>query len=178
MLHTEPATAQEEKFTLHNLVKRDPRAGLAEDVRRGLSSEPKRFLPKYFYDELGSQLFEAICLLPEYYLTRAENEILQRYADEIVASVEGETTLLEMGSGSASKTRLLIEALLRKQEDLKFIPVDISATALDSSSRILLQSYPQLRIEAYAADYFAGLVGIEEDEENPHAGPIPWLKHQ
>lgn len=162
MLHTKPAKAQEEKLKLHNLVTRDPRAGLAEDVRRGLSSEPKRFLPKYFYDELGSQLFEAICLLPEYYLTRAENEILQRYADEIVASVEGETTLLEMGSGSASKTRLLIEALLRKQTELKFIPVDISATALDSSSRILLQSYPQLTIEAYAADYFAGLSELKK----------------
>jgi L-histidine N-alpha-methyltransferase len=164
VLHTEPAKAHEEKLQLHNLVRRDPRAGLAEDVRRGLSSEPKRFLPKYFYDELGSQLFEAICLLPEYYLTRAENEILRRYADEIVASVEGETTLLEMGSGSASKTRLIIEALLRKQPELKFIPVDISATALDSSSRILLQSYPQLRIEAYAADYFAGLSELKKSE--------------
>ena len=54
-------------------------AGLAEDVRKGLTAQPKRFLPKYFYDELGSQLFEAICLLPEYYLTRAENEILQAF---------------------------------------------------------------------------------------------------
>src|SRR5918995_3391672 len=114
--HTEPAVATDSSLSIRNLVTRDPLSGLAEDVRRGLLSEPKRFLPKYFYDELGSQLFEAICLLPEYYLTRAENEILQRYADEIVASVEGETTLLEMGSGSASKTRLLIEALLRKQE--------------------------------------------------------------
>lgn len=162
MLETKPARVNEEKFLLHNLVTRDPRAGLAEDVRRGLSSEPKRFLPKYFYDELGSQLFDAICLLPEYYLTRAENEILKHYADEIVASVEGETTLLEMGSGSASKTRLVIEALLRKQQELKFIPVDISATVLDSSSRILLQSYPQLRIEAYAADYFAGLAELKK----------------
>lgn len=135
-------------------------------MRRGLSSEPKRFLPKYFYDELGSQLFEAICLLPEYYLTRAENEILERSADEIVASVEGEITLLEMGSGSASKTRLVIEALLRKQAELKFIPVDISATALDSSSRILLQSYPQLRIEAYAADYFAGLAELKKTQRS------------
>jgi uncharacterized SAM-dependent methyltransferase len=101
-------------------------------------------LPKYFYDELGSQLFEAICLLPEYYLTRAENEILQRYADEIAASVEGQKTLVEMGSGSASKTRLIIEALLRSQSELLFMPVDISATALESSSRILLQSYPRL----------------------------------
>jgi dimethylhistidine N-methyltransferase len=160
VIETQPAQVAEEKFLIHNLVKREPRAGLAEDVRRGLASKPKRFLPKYFYDQLGSQLFEAICLLPEYYLTRAENEILERYADEIVSSVEGETTLVEMGSGSASKTRLIIEALLRKQPELLFVPVDISASALDSSSRILLQSYPQLRIEAYAADYFAGLAEL------------------
>jgi L-histidine N-alpha-methyltransferase len=160
VLQTQAAQISEEKLVIHNLVKRDPLAGLADDVRRGLAGEPKRFLPKYFYDELGSQLFEAICLLPEYYLTRAENEILKRYADEIVASVEGQTTLIEMGSGSASKTRLLIEALLRKQDELLFIPVDISATALDSSSRILLQSYPQLSIEAYAADYFAALAEL------------------
>ena len=166
MLETQTAQVSEEKFLLHNLVKREPRAGLAEDVRRGLSSKPKRFLPKYFYDQLGSQLFEAICLLPEYYLTRAENEILERYADEIVSSVEGETTLLEMGSGSASKTRLIIEALLRKQRELLFIPVDISASALDSSSRILLQSYPQLKVEAYAADYFAGLAELEKQRRS------------
>src|SRR4029079_2488357 len=133
-----PAVARTEptrdlRLYIHNLVKRDPLTGLAEDVRKGLSAEPKRFLPKYFYDELGSQLFEAICLLPEYYLTRAENEILQRYADEIVAAVAGPTTLIEMGSGSASKTRLLIEALLRKQDELLFMPVDISATALENS---------------------------------------------
>ncbi len=160
VLETQREQIEDEKFFIHNLVKRDPRTGLAEDVRRGLSTKPKRFLPKYFYDQLGSQLFEAICLLPEYYLTRAENEILERYSDEIVAAIKGHTTLIEMGSGSASKTRLIIEALLRKQDELLFIPVDISASALDSSSRILLQSYPQLKIEAYAADYFAGLAEL------------------
>ena len=158
MAQTEPAPDQ--RLYIHNLVKRDPLAGLAEDVRKGLAAQPKRFLPKYFYDELGSQLFEAICLLPEYYLTRAENEILTRYADEITASVDGQITLVEMGSGSASKTRLIIEALLRRQPRLLFMPVDISASALESSSRILLQSYPRLNIEAYAADYFAGLTEL------------------
>jgi L-histidine Nalpha-methyltransferase len=151
---------RDSRLFIHNLVKRDPLAGLAEDVRKGLSAQPKRFLPKYFYDELGSQLFEAICLLPEYYLTRSENEILQKYSDEIVAAVDGHKTLVEMGSGSASKTRLIIEALLRRQTGLLFMPVDISATALESSSRILLQSYPRLTIEAYAADYFAGLAEL------------------
>ena len=161
---SKPKAVEEKKLFIHNLVTRDPRAGLAEDVRRGLATQPKRFLPKYFYDELGSQLFEAICLLPEYYLTRAENEILQNYADEIAATVAGPTTLIEMGSGSASKTRLLIEALLRKQSELLFMPVDISATALENSSRILLQSYPRLNIEAYAADYFAALAELAKEQ--------------
>ena len=164
MSHTKPAVETDERLSIRNLVTRDPRTGLAEDVRRGLSTEPKRFLPKYFYDELGSQLFEAICLVPEYYLTRAENEILQRYADEIVSSVDGKITLIEMGSGSASKTRLIIEALLRKQPELLFMPVDISATALENSSRILLQSYAQLRIEAHAADYFAALAELSKHQ--------------
>lgn len=164
MFQPHPAPAPDRKLVIHNLVKRDPLAGLADDVRNGLTAHPKRFLPKYFYDELGSQLFEAICLLPEYYLTRAENEILTNYADEIAASLEGHKTLLEMGSGSASKTRLVIEALLREQTELLFIPLDISATALESSSRILLQSYPRLRIEAYAADYFAGLAELAKKQ--------------
>src|SRR6476619_5025343 len=114
-------STRDEKLLIHNLVKHDPLAGFAEDVRVGLSANPKRLSPKYFYDELGSQLFEAICLLPEYYLTRAENEILQTYAEEIAASVEGQKTLVEMGSGSASKTRLVIEALLREQKELLFM---------------------------------------------------------
>ena len=156
----QPVQIAEDRLLIHNLVKLDPAAGFPEDVCKGLSSEPKRLLPKYFYDELGSQLFDAICLLPEYYLTRAENEIIERYAHEIVSSVDGNKTLLEMGSGSASKTRLIIEALLNDQDELLFVPVDISASALESSSRILLQSYPRLRIEAYAADYFDGLAEL------------------
>src|SRR5437763_3862311 len=149
-----------ERLLIHKLAIEEVSDDFAADVRRGLTARQKGFLPKYFYDELGSQLFEAICLLPEYYLTRAENEILQRYADEIVVSVDVQKTLVEMGSGSASKTRLIIEALLRRQSELLFMPVDISATALESSSRILLQSYPRLKIEAYAADYFAGLAEL------------------
>ena len=160
MAQSESVQTRQQRLYIHNLVKRDPITGLADDVRNGLTARPKRFLPKYFYDELGSQLFEAICLVPEYYLTKAENEILALYADEITASVDGQKTLVEMGSGSASKTRLIIEALLRGQPELVFMPVDISASALESSSRILLQSYPRLRIEAYAADYFAGLAEL------------------
>ncbi|MDX6695837.1 MAG: hypothetical protein QOF02_3440 [Blastocatellia bacterium] len=153
------------RLLLHNLVREDARLSFAVDVRRGLLARPKQLFPKYLYDELGSELFEAICLLPEYYLTRAENEILTRYADEIAASVDGPATLLEMGSGSATKTRLIIEALLRRQRALHFIPVDISASALETSSRVLLQSYPRLKITAYASDYYDGLTALASDAE-------------
>src|SRR6266699_6785461 len=164
MSHPELTRRHEDKLVIHNLVKRDPLADFAEDVRRGFSAQPKYLFPKYLYDELGSQLFEAICLLPEYYLTRAENEILARYAGEIAGSIEAPNTLIEMGSGSASKTRLIIETLLKDQPELLFVPVDISASALERSSRVLLQSYPRLRIEAYAAEYFDGLVELSKGE--------------
>jgi L-histidine N-alpha-methyltransferase len=155
--------ADADNLVIHNLVREEARSSFADDVRQGLSASPKHLFPKYFYDELGSQLFEAICLLPEYYLTRAENEILTRYADEIVSEVSGEkVSLLEMGSGSASKTRLIIEALLKRQSELLYIPVDISATALEMSSRVLLQSYPSLRINAYASDYYDALAALRE----------------
>jgi len=162
LAQTERAQTSGKKLVIHNLVRFDPSAGFAEDVRRGLTATPKSLSPKYFYDELGSQLFDAICLTPEYYLTRAENEIIERYADEIAGSIGGDKILLEMGSGSASKTRLIIEALLKQQSNLLFMPVDISESALESSSRILLQSFPRLSIEAYAAEYFEALAVLSE----------------
>ena len=152
-----------ERLILHNLLRKNGQAEFAEDVRGGLSEQPKHLFAKYLYDDLGSQLFEAICHLDEYYLTRAESEILTRYADEIVESVSGEKTLIELGSGGASKTRTIIESLLNQQPELLFIPVDISALALENSSRSLLRSYSQLRIEAYAADYFDGLAAIRNE---------------
>jgi dimethylhistidine N-methyltransferase len=156
-----------DRLLIHDLIRSDLRASFAADVRAGLSAPSKHLFPKYFYDALGSQLFEAICLLPEYYLTRAENEILTRHAREITGELDGhDISLIEMGSGSASKTRLIIEALLERQRDLLFMPVDISASALETSSRVLLQSYPALRIEAYASDYYDGLAALEEKQRS------------
>lgn len=167
---SETTSADADRLLIHNLVRDDARTGFADDVRRGLLARPKHLFPKYFYDPLGSELFEAICLLPEYYLTRAENEILTRYADDIAASLEGEKTLLEMGSGSAQKTRVLIEALLGLQTELRFIPVDISASALEQSARVLLQSYPRLKITAYAGDYYDGLAELRRSNELGRSG--------
>ncbi len=112
-----------------------------------------RLLPKYFYDDLGSALFDAITRLPEYYLTRVERDLLATYGREIVGSLGGPLELLELGSGSAVKTRLLIDALLERQRSLTYHPVDISAEALTESSLALISSYERLRVVAYASDY-------------------------
>lgn len=149
------------RLVIHDLAHRNRHAEFAEDVRRGLSSNPKQLFPKYLYDSLGSRLFDAICHVDEYYPTRAENEILIRHAAEMVAAIPDCRILIELGSGSADKTRSIIEALLLHQSELLFIPVDISASALEKSSRALLAAYPALRIEAYAADYLEGLAAMQ-----------------
>lgn len=152
-----------ERFTLRRLSNGRDSTSFAEDVRAGLSSSPKTLQPKYFYDALGSQLFEAICYLPEYYLTRAESEILCNHAKEIVAAVGGPARLVELGSGSAEKTRYLIQALLDSQGSLQYLPIDISSVSLERSSLELLQIYPRLSITAYAADYFTALEALAEN---------------
>jgi L-histidine N-alpha-methyltransferase len=139
----------------------------AEDVRRGLTASPKLLFPKYFYDELGSRLFEAITALPEYYPTRAEAEILRLHAGEIVAALGGPVWALELGSGDGQKTRLVIEALLARQGTLEYVPVDISESAVQTSSRSLLFSYPDLRITAYVGEYHAALRQIRRERVAP-----------
>jgi dimethylhistidine N-methyltransferase len=155
------------RLRLHRLATgdEDAAASFGRDVARGLTSTPKRLFPKYFYDELGSHLFEAICLLPEYYLTRAEDEILSLRADEIaVACGDEPITLLEFGSGSSTKTRHLIDALLRRQNELLYVPVDISPSALETAAGALFEAYPRLRVEAYAGDYDAALARLKRDK--------------
>src|SRR2546421_10849407 len=100
------------RLVMHDLTHRNGHAEFAADVRRGLSSSPKHLFPKYLYDELGSRLFEAICEVDEYYLTRAEDKILTAYADELVRAIPNCATLIELGSGSAQKTRQIIEAII------------------------------------------------------------------
>lgn len=139
----------------------------AEDVRRGLTASPKFLYPKYFYDELGSRLFEAITALPEYYLTRSEAEILRLHAGEIAATLGGPVWLLELGSGDGQKTRLVIEALLARQAMLEYVPVDISESAVETSSRALLFTYPDLHITAYVGEYHAALRQIRKERIGP-----------
>src|SRR5215475_13534966 len=121
------------RLVIHQSVSSSDQSGFAADVRAGLTARPKTLKPKYLYDALGSLLFEAICLLPEYYLTRAETEIFERLAAEIVAQLPAPITVVELGSGSSIKTRLLIEAILARQPKLTYQPIDISETLLESN---------------------------------------------
>ena len=147
----------------YTLLESDPhaqRASFADAVAQGLGSDPKSLPCRFFYDEAGSELFEEICRLPEYYLTRAEREILEAHADEIVADTGACTELVELGSGSASKTRLLIEAYLRRAVRLRYVPIDISRSALAESAQSLLADYPGLEIRAIAGEYEQGLLRL------------------
>lgn len=141
-----------ERFILHE-GQAGPVSSFADDVRRGLTATPKSLLPHYFYDALGSALFSAICELPEYYVTRAEDEILRDRGAEIVAAFGPKVRLLELGSGSAKKTRHLIDAILRRQEALDYLPVDVDSGILKASGRELLTDYPQLSITAICGDF-------------------------
>jgi L-histidine Nalpha-methyltransferase len=128
-------------------------APLAEEVLAGLSAFPKTLPPKLFYDEHGSRLFEQITELPEYYLTRTERAIFERYATEIVSQAGNNLTLVELGAGSASKTRLLVEALARRQLRVGFYPVDVSASALQQAVSTLNGHIRNLYVHPIVADY-------------------------
>lgn len=127
---------------------------LVEEVLTGLRSTPKRLSPAYLYDRRGSQLFEAICDLPEYYLTRTETGILAQYAAEMAACVGERALLLEPGSGSSRKTRLLLDAL----PDLAaYVPVDISRTHLLEAARAVEVAYPRLEVLPVCGDFTQGI---------------------
>jgi dimethylhistidine N-methyltransferase len=119
-------------------------------VLRGLQSAPKRLSPTYFYDERGSQLFDAICELPEYYITRTETGILETHAQEIADRIGPNALLVELGSGASTKTRLLLDRL----PDLAaYVPVDISRTHLMAAARRIGAAYPGLEVLPACADF-------------------------
>ncbi|WP_030194425.1 L-histidine N(alpha)-methyltransferase [Streptomyces sp. NRRL S-87] len=126
---------------------------LRDDVLHGLTTTPKTLPPKWFYDGRGSELFEEITRLPEYYPTRAEREILVARAAEIAAA-SGARTLVELGSGSSDKTRHLIAAM--PALDL-YVPVDVSESALAGAARTLQAEHPSLRVHALLADFTKAL---------------------
>jgi L-histidine N-alpha-methyltransferase len=138
---------------------------MADEVRRGLTDDPKHLPSKYFYDERGSQLFEQITELPEYYPTRTELRILQRIADPLVAG-RGYRELVEIGSGAATKTRILLDAMEKRGTLARYVPLDVSEEMLRQSSLGLLERYRQLRIHGVVGDFQRDLASIP-----PSIGP-------
>ncbi|MET8704117.1 L-histidine N(alpha)-methyltransferase [Kitasatospora sp. NPDC004723] len=129
---------------------------LRHDVRTGLTAEPKTLPPKWFYDARGSELFEEITRLPEYYPTRAERAILTARAGEIAAATRART-LVELGSGSSEKTRLLLDALRDLGTLEAYVPVDVSESALTAAGEALATEYPDLAVHGVLADFTARL---------------------
>ena len=136
-------------------------------VRRGLSQIQKSLPCWLFYDTVGSELFEKICQLPEYHITRTEKQILEAKAAEIIQGASQDLSLVEFGSGNSDKTRLLIDAILEKQATLHYIPIDISSKFLLQSSIQLLTEYNQLSVTAMAAEYQAAMPILVEQSISP-----------
>ncbi len=139
--------------SLSNHLSADSAAtALRRDVLEGLTSSPKSLPPKWFYDSVGSDLFDQITRLPEYYPTRAEAEILRDRSAEIAAA-SGADTLVELGSGTSEKTRLLLDALRDRGSLRRFIPFDVDASVLAAAGAALQGEYPGLEIDAVCGDF-------------------------
>jgi L-histidine Nalpha-methyltransferase len=141
------------------------RQTMGDDVRRGLLATPRELPCRYFYDDRGSRLFDEITRLPEYYLTRAETEILQRHAGDIVA-LAGAESLVELGAGTCAKSRFLIDAGRRHGSLRHFVPFDISEVTVQQSAHELVEAYPGLTVYGLVGDFGA------------HLGSIPRLGRQ
>ena len=125
---------------------------IAADVRAGLWQTPPSLPARWFYDERGSRLFDEITRLPEYYPTRRETEILREQSLKIV-QLTGATTLLELGSGTSTKTRLLLEAFSNGGRSFHFVPIDVSATVLAEAAEIIARDFPAVAVHPLAADF-------------------------
>jgi L-histidine N-alpha-methyltransferase len=130
----------------------DLRVALEHDVRTGLSAENKWLPPVWFYDERGSQLFDEITRLPEYYLTRAERSLLEAHASEIAAQTAADT-LVELGAGTCDKSRVLLDAMQGNRTLLRYVPLDVSDVTLWSAANALANEYPDLAVHAVVGDF-------------------------
>jgi L-histidine N-alpha-methyltransferase len=146
----------------------DQAAAMEQDVREGLAATPKELSPKYFYDERGSQLFEDITELEEYYPTRRERQILEERSAEIIAAAGNPATLIELGSGSASKTRHLLDAMRAGGSLRTYVPVDISEEITRETASALVEEYPGLDVHGLVCDFEAHL---ERTPTTSEAGP-------
>jgi len=139
----------------------------AEEISRSLNQKEKSINPKFFYDIKGSELFDDICELPEYYLTRTETNLLKTIGNELEKFVSNDMRLVELGSGSAVKTRLLLDILTNIQNKTEYVPIDIS-DILQESSQKLLEGYENLSITGVIDTYEGGLEFVEKYDNKPN----------
>jgi dimethylhistidine N-methyltransferase len=144
-------------------------ADMRAEVLAGLGLARKRIAPKFFYDAAGSRLFDAICALPEYYPTRTEIGLLRRHGAEMAARLGRDALLVELGSGSSLKIRVLLQAL----RPAVYMPVDISKDHLLCSAEALAAAFPELQVHAVCADYSAPFSLPVDDHEHPRAAFFP-----
>lgn len=159
MNYIDKKSKKEASSGLRILRVQDPWADIGADVKKGLTSDPKYLHCKYFYDQKGSELFDAICELPEYYLTRSEASLLSEIAPEI-ARLTQVNEIIELGSGVASKTTLLLDAFTADDCPITYRPLDISEAALRQAILRLKGRYKCLNIEAVVCDYTQDLESI------------------
>ena len=148
-------------------TKNSTTATFAEEIRNTLQHTKKSINPKFFYDESGSKIFDQICLLPEYYPYNAESEILQKVEQKLLPYLSDEFHLVELGSGSSLKTRLLIDVLFKSQKYLQYFPIDISEI-LDQSAKNLCKDYPNLSVTGVVDTFENGLDFIENYDNTPN----------
>lgn len=154
MAPTDEAGGERIRIDYHRDGREDQR--FREELRACLSERPPRIPSKYFYDRRGSELFEAICELPEYYPTRSERRILERHAGEIVRE-SGASELVELGSGAATKTRLLLDAMAEQDRLDLYVPFDVSEAMVAQVARRYTELYPGLRVHGVVGDFLVHL---------------------
>jgi dimethylhistidine N-methyltransferase len=154
------ASSIQGRLHIDRLFEPHPSCDDGSDVIRGLTRPQKTLPPHYFYDATGSELFEQICTLAEYYPTRTEASILKQYGREI-ARLTGACELVELGSGSSSKTRLLLDAYQALGHPLRYLPIDVSASILEASANQLLQDYPSLQVHGLVSTYELALQQLQ-----------------
>ena len=167
-------TTRSNDHTEFHVIPREPESQVnqefKQDVIVGLSQDNKTLMPKYFYDDIGSELFEAICLVEEYYPTRTETALLKRVAAEIALGLPGNVVLVEFGSGASDKTRLLLDAAPQINA---YVPIDISGDAIERAVLRLRQHYPWLRIAPLVDDFMRPLKLPSQLDAQPMLGFFP-----
>jgi L-histidine N-alpha-methyltransferase len=151
----------DERLSIYYTYTKLENNSFAFDLFRGLSSEKKFLLPKYFYDCTGSELFEEICKTDEYYVTRTETSILEKFSKDIIGTCKKAESITELGSGASIKTRYLIDSFIGKKGYLHYSPIDVSSILIESSEK-LIQEIPEIKISGIISEYESGIELVNE----------------